>query len=196
MGNWLARHDLSCWLGHKTSTQTKSYKKINRKVQGVPQSQTAANPTPRGREKWQKLTPTKQTNKCTRSTQTSSLFPKWGDHDAKKMMKRGQRARENVKRNIKKGVVINGIRIPVNTWPSTRYNGIKSKVSQIYAFKCLLLQSHKAHGSQRGRKGRFMSTIIHPVDQTLVTCTVNHFSACTNWMSNNLYFGFHPKILW
>ena len=22
MGNWLARHDLSCWLGHKTSTQT------------------------------------------------------------------------------------------------------------------------------------------------------------------------------
>ena len=23
MGNWPARHDLSCWLGHKTSTQTK-----------------------------------------------------------------------------------------------------------------------------------------------------------------------------
>ena len=51
-------------------------KKVHRKVQGVPQSQTAANtPTPRGREKWQKLTRTKQTNKCTRSTRTSSLFP-------------------------------------------------------------------------------------------------------------------------
>ena len=23
MGNWPARHDLSCWLGHKTATQTK-----------------------------------------------------------------------------------------------------------------------------------------------------------------------------
>ena len=37
-------------------------KKVNRKVQGVPQSQNAANPRHREKEKWQKLTRTKQTN--------------------------------------------------------------------------------------------------------------------------------------
>ena len=39
-------------------------------------------PTTGGREKWQKLTHTKQSNKDTRSTQTSSLFHKRGDHNA------------------------------------------------------------------------------------------------------------------
>ena len=68
-------------------------------------------PTPRGREKWSqptpdtkkkrkitKLTCTKQTNKCMRSTQTSSLFPKRGDHNTKRNDEtRGQRAREDFK---------------------------------------------------------------------------------------------------
>ena len=54
-------------------------------------------PTPSGRGKWQKLTCTKQTNRCTRSTQTSSLFPKRGDHNAKRNDEtRGQRAREEL----------------------------------------------------------------------------------------------------
>ena len=39
--------------------------------------------TPRRREKGQKHTRAKQTNKCTRSTKTSSLFPKRGDQNAK-----------------------------------------------------------------------------------------------------------------
>ena len=46
--------------------------KINRKVQEVPQSQTTDNPTtPRGREKWQRLTRTKQTNTQTTNKQTN-----------------------------------------------------------------------------------------------------------------------------
>ena len=70
-------------------------KKLNRKVQRVLQPQTTGNPpTPSGKEKWQKLTRTKQTNKCTRSTLTSSLFPKRGAHNAQKNEEtRGQRAR-------------------------------------------------------------------------------------------------------
>ena len=48
--------------------------KNNRKVQGEPQSQTAANPRHQEEEKndkkKKKITRTKQTNKCTRSTQT------------------------------------------------------------------------------------------------------------------------------
>ena len=39
--------------------------------------------TPTGREKGQKHTREKQTNKCTRSTKTSSLFHKLGDQNAK-----------------------------------------------------------------------------------------------------------------
>ena len=43
-------------------------------------------PTPdtKRKRKWHKLTCTKQMNKCTRNTQTSSLFPKRGDHNAKR----------------------------------------------------------------------------------------------------------------
>ena len=60
-------------------------KKVNRKVQGVPQSQTAANPR-------------YQEEKNDKSTQTSSLFPKWGDRNAKRNDKtRGQRAQEDFK---------------------------------------------------------------------------------------------------
>ena len=45
-----------------------------------------------------KLTRTKQTNKCTRSIQTSSLFPKRGDHNAKRNDEtQGQRIREDFK---------------------------------------------------------------------------------------------------
>ena len=70
---------------------------VNRKVQGVPQSQIAANPRHQ-EEKWQKITRTKQTNKCTRSTQTSSLFPKQGYQNAKRNEEtRGQREREDFK---------------------------------------------------------------------------------------------------
>ena len=76
-----------------------SAKTINRKVQGVPQSQTAANPRHQEEEKNdKKVARTKQTNKCTRSKQTSSLIPKRGDHNAKKNEEtRGQRAREDFK---------------------------------------------------------------------------------------------------
>ena len=43
-------------------------------------------------------TKTYKTNKQTRSTQTSSLFPKFGDHNAKKNEEtREQRARETFK---------------------------------------------------------------------------------------------------
>ena len=69
-------------------------KQVNRNVKGVTQSQTAANP----RHQEENLTSTKQTNKCTRSTQTSSLFPKRGDHNAKRNDEtRGQRARIDFK---------------------------------------------------------------------------------------------------
>ena len=45
-----------------------SVKTVNRKIQKVPQSQTAANPRHQEEEKNdKKLTRTKQTNKCTRS---------------------------------------------------------------------------------------------------------------------------------
>ena len=87
------------------SLQALNIKQVNRKVQRVLQSQTAANPghqeeekkvTPREREKGQTLRRTKQTNKCTRSTHTSSLFPKRGDHNDKRNEEtRRKRARED-----------------------------------------------------------------------------------------------------
>ena len=56
--------------------------KNNRKVQGEPQSQTAANPrhqeeekNDKKKKKKKKLTRTKQTNKCTRSPQTRRPSP-------------------------------------------------------------------------------------------------------------------------
>ena len=65
--------------------QAGELKKLNRKVQGVPQSQTTANPRHKEKGKMtKKLAHTKQTNKCTRSTQTSFLFPKRGDHNSKR----------------------------------------------------------------------------------------------------------------
>ena len=56
--------------------------KVTRKVQGMPQSQTTANPWHQEEEKKAKNIHT-QNNKCTRSTKPSSLFPKWGDQNAK-----------------------------------------------------------------------------------------------------------------
>ena len=45
------------------------YKRVNRKDQGMPQSQAAANPLHQQEEKkGQNLTPAKQINKCTIST--------------------------------------------------------------------------------------------------------------------------------
>ena len=52
------------------------FKNVNRKVQGVPQSQTAANPRHQQEEKMTKTNMYKINKKCTRSTQTSSLFLK------------------------------------------------------------------------------------------------------------------------
>ena len=58
-------------------------KKVNRNVQGMTQSQTTANPRHQEEEKKDKKhTRAKQTNKCTRSTKTSSLLPKRGDQNA------------------------------------------------------------------------------------------------------------------
>ena len=73
---------LSLYLYHTILTIT--VKKVNRKVQRVPQSQTAAKPRYQEEEKNDK-TNTFKTNKCTRSTQksqTSSLFPKRDDDNA------------------------------------------------------------------------------------------------------------------
>ena len=77
-----------------------SKKNINRKVQGVPQSQTAANPQQQEEEKndKNKHVQNKQTNAREKSTRTSSLFSKRGDHNAKRNDEtRGQRAREDFK---------------------------------------------------------------------------------------------------
>ena len=59
----------------------------------------AVNPRRKVEEKNEiKLIRIKQTNKCTRNTQTSSLFLKRGDHNAiKNKDARGQRAREDFK---------------------------------------------------------------------------------------------------
>ena len=61
----------------------------------MPQSQTAANPRHQEEEKGQ--TYTRKTNKCTRSTKTSSLFPKRRDQNVKTNEKRGQSAQEDFK---------------------------------------------------------------------------------------------------
>ena len=49
----------------------------------MPQSQTTANPRHQEEEKKDKNTRAKQTNKRTRSTKISSLFPRRGDQNAK-----------------------------------------------------------------------------------------------------------------
>ena len=53
-------------------------KKVNRKVQGVPQSQAAGNPWNKEEEK----TDRNQRVKINKQMHESSLFPKRGDHDA------------------------------------------------------------------------------------------------------------------
>ena len=63
-------------------------KKVNKKVQGMPISQTTANPRYKEEDKKVKNIHTqkkkkKKKNKCTRITKTSSLFPKRGDQNAK-----------------------------------------------------------------------------------------------------------------
>ena len=89
------------------------------KVQDMPQSQTAANPQHQEEEKKDiktkkknnkkktkkkkkkrnnnKKTRAKQTNKCTRNTKTSSLFPKRDDQNAKTNGETRTRAREDFK---------------------------------------------------------------------------------------------------
>ena len=85
------------WISISCKNSFDTCRKVNRKIQGVPQSQTAANPRHQEEEiEWLKLTRTKQINKCTRSTQISSLFPKRGDHNAKRNDEtRGQRVGED-----------------------------------------------------------------------------------------------------
>ena len=55
---------------------------IKRKVQGVSQSQYTAKPCYQEEEKKDRYLRMKN-KQCTRSTYTSSLFPKRGDHNAK-----------------------------------------------------------------------------------------------------------------
>ena len=66
----------------------KSRERHNHKLQPTPDTKR--------KRKITKQTCTNQTNKCTRNTQTSSLFPKQGDHNAKRNDEtRGQRAQED-----------------------------------------------------------------------------------------------------
>ena len=64
----------SAWRRYSYHRQYHIQKNVNRKVLGVPQFQTAANPRHQEEDKMTKTNKYK-TNKCTRSTQTSSLFP-------------------------------------------------------------------------------------------------------------------------
>ena len=75
--------------------------KANRKIQGMPQSQTAANPRHQEEEKKDKKhTRAKQTNKCTRSTKTThSRFPKRGDQHAKTNEKNEDKEHEKTVRH-------------------------------------------------------------------------------------------------
>ena len=61
-------------------------KKGKRKVQGVPQSQTTALPRYQEEEEMDKSKQHKS-NKRTKSTNISSLFPKQGNHNAKRTEK-------------------------------------------------------------------------------------------------------------
>ena len=59
-------------------------KKVNEKVQGMPQSQTAANPRHQEEEEKDKNIHARKINKqMYEFTKTSSLFPKRGDQNAK-----------------------------------------------------------------------------------------------------------------
>ena len=61
-------------------------KKVKRKVQGVPRSQTAALPRPKRKRK--PTNPNKhKSNKRTKSTKISSLFPKRGNRNTKRTEK-------------------------------------------------------------------------------------------------------------
>ena len=62
------------------------FKKGKRKVQGVPQSQTAALPRPQKKRKPTNLNKHK-TNKRTKTTKISSLFPKRGNRNTKRTEK-------------------------------------------------------------------------------------------------------------
>ena len=68
------------------STITTSQKKGKRKVQGVPQSQTAALPSPQEEEETDKSNKHKS-NKRTKSTKISPLFPKRGNRNTKRTKK-------------------------------------------------------------------------------------------------------------
>ena len=61
-------------------------KKVREKVQGVPQSQTAALPRPQEEEETDNLNKHKP-NKRTKSTKISSLFPKRGNRNTKRTEK-------------------------------------------------------------------------------------------------------------
>ena len=74
-----------CQNGFDKLKKKKKKKKGKRKVQGVPQSHTAALLTKRKRKP---TNPNKhKSNKRTKSTKISSLFPKRGNHNAKRTEK-------------------------------------------------------------------------------------------------------------
>ena len=67
------------------------------------QSQTTANPRHQDEEKKDKTYSAKQTNKCTRSTKTSFLFPKRDDENAEtntEMRTTSTRRLKNIKRPV------------------------------------------------------------------------------------------------
>ena len=81
------KHLSSCSFQRlKNFAFTENFKKGKRKVQGVPQSQTAALPRPQEEEETDKSKQHKP-NKRTKSTKISSLFPKRGNRNTKRTEK-------------------------------------------------------------------------------------------------------------
>ena len=103
-----------------------SLHKLNRKVQEVPQSQTGASPNTKRKRKITK-TSTHKTNKCTRSTQTSSLLLKQDDHNAKRDDEtRGQTLKHQVPRSINHKATQNKNNHRLRTVSSINYRGFKN----------------------------------------------------------------------
>ena len=75
-------HEKNVW---EKSRECHNHKKVKRKVQGVPQSQTAALPRPPENEETDKSKQPQGTR--TKSTKISSLFPKRGNRNTKRTEK-------------------------------------------------------------------------------------------------------------
>ena len=69
---------------YQNKAEGSTIKRVKREVQGVSQSQVAANPWHQEEEEKKTKSNTRKTNKHMKSTQTSSLFPKQGNRNAKR----------------------------------------------------------------------------------------------------------------